>query len=165
MAVNISALEAQHASLGDDVRRCLFQHNLVPADLILELTETALLQAAHSTLTNLQVLHDEGVGISIDDFGTGYASLRYLATLPVSAVKVDKSFTAKLPGDKVSRKIVVAVAGLAADMELACVVEGVETEPQRAALPDGVQVQGWLTGRPAGAEALDLRHLVSHGMA
>ncbi|MDX6233312.1 MAG: hypothetical protein QOH68_2327, partial [Nocardioidaceae bacterium] len=165
MAVNISALEAQHASLGDDVRHCLSVHNLAPADLILELTETALLQAANSTLTNLQVLHDQGVGISIDDFGTGYASLRYLATLPVSAVKVDRSFTAGLPGDKMSRKIVLAVAGLAADMELACVVEGVETESQRAALPTGVQVQGWLTGRPERPESLDLRHLVSHGMA
>ena len=75
MAVNISALQAQHAALSDDVRFALASHDLNPTDLILELTETALLHVAHSTLTSLRVLHAQGVGIAIDDFGTGYASL------------------------------------------------------------------------------------------
>ena len=163
MAVNVSALQAQHASLGEEVRRAVTEHHLLPSDLILELTETALLQAGHSTIANLRVLRAEGVGIAIDDFGTGYASLRYLATLPVSSVKVDKSFTAGLPSDGTCRKIVFAVAGLAADMDLICVVEGVETDIQRDALPAGVQLQGWLTGRPARPESLDLRELVAHG--
>jgi diguanylate cyclase (GGDEF)-like protein/PAS domain S-box-containing protein len=164
MAVNVSALQAQHDSLGDDVRRVLAANRLVASDLVLELTETALLQAGHSTIANLHVLRNEGVGIAIDDFGTGYASLRYLAMLPVSGVKVDKSFTVGLPGDATSRKIVFAVAALAADMDLTCVVEGVETDVQRAALPVGVQLQGWLTGRPGRPERLDLRDLVTHGV-
>ncbi len=163
MAVNISALQAQHASLGEEVRRALTEHQLVPSDLILELTETALLQAGHSTIANLHVLRAEGVGIAIDDFGTGYASLSYLATLPVSSVKVDRSFTAGLPADGTCRKIVFAVAGLAAEMDLTCVVEGVETAIQRDALPADVQLQGWLTGRPARPESLDLRQLMAHG--
>lgn len=161
MAVNISALQAQHAALSDDVRFALASHDLNPTDLILELTETALLHVAHSTLTSLRVLHAQGVGIAIDDFGTGYASLRYLATLPVSAVKVDRSFTAGLPHDQTSRKIVKAVAALAADMGLTCVVEGVETAEQLAALPVGVHVQGFLTGRPQLPAATDLRQIVS----
>lgn len=156
MAVNVSALQAQHGSLGVDVRRVLLAHQLQAGDLVLELTETALLQAGRSTLTNLRVLRDEGVGIAIDDFGTGYASLRYLATLPISSIKIDKSFTAGLPNDEISRKIIRAVAGLAADMNLSCVAEGVETEAQEAALPDGVQVQGWLAGRPQRPDALEL---------
>ena len=82
MAVNVSAFQAQHGSLGVDVRRALLAHRLQPRDLVLELTETALLRAGRSTLTNLRVLREQGVGIAIDDFGTGYASLRYLATLP-----------------------------------------------------------------------------------
>jgi PAS domain S-box-containing protein len=159
MAVNVSALQAQHAALGDDVRRALTTHRLTPADLVLELTETALLQAGHFTLTTLRALRDEGVGIAIDDFGTGYASLRYLATLPITAVKVDKSFTAGLPHDQTSCKIVKAVAGLAADLDLICIVEGVETAEQRSALPDGVHVQGYLTGRPQPAEMLDVPKL------
>jgi PAS domain S-box-containing protein len=164
MAVNVSGLQAQHAALGDDVRRALTAHRLSPADLVLELTETALLQAAHSTLTTLRALQAEGIGIAIDDFGTGYASLRYLATLPVTAVKVDMSFTAGLPHDETSRKIVKAVAGLAADLDLACIVEGVETNEQLAALPEGVHLQGFLTGRPQGPETLDVHNLCTDGI-
>jgi diguanylate cyclase (GGDEF)-like protein/PAS domain S-box-containing protein len=165
MAVNVSALQAQHPSLGESVRRILATHGLVSSDLILELTETALLHADRSTIANLHDLRDEGVGIAIDDFGTGYASLRYLATLPVSGVKVDKSFTAGLPTDGTSSKIVRAVAGLAADMGLTCVVEGVETLQQREALPSGVQLQGWLTGRPEKPDSLNLGGLVAHGVS
>jgi PAS domain S-box-containing protein len=163
MAVNMSALQAHDASLGHDVRGALTRHRLQPKDLVLELTETALLRAAPSTITILRALHTDGLGIAIDDFGTGYASLRYLATLPVTAIKVDRSFTAGLPHDETSLKIVNAVAGLAADMEIGCVVEGVETAEQLAALPAGVQVQGYLTGRPAPALALDLRALAADG--
>jgi diguanylate cyclase (GGDEF)-like protein/PAS domain S-box-containing protein len=163
MAVNVSALQAQHPTLLNEVHDALTAYQLAPTDLVLELTETALLQAAHSTLTNLRALHDEGVGIAIDDFGTGYASLRYLATLPVSTIKIDRSFTAGLPHDETSRKIVSAVAGLAADMQLTCVVEGVETQDQRDALPDGVHVQGWLTGRPQHPSMLNISELALHG--
>ena len=165
MAVNISALQAQHASLGDDVRHALSAAGLDPSDLVLELTETALLQVANSTISGLRTLRADGVGIAIDDFGVGYASLRYLATLPVSAVKIDRSFTAGLPHDQTSMKIVKAVAALAADMGLTCVVEGVETEEQRAALPTGVQLQGFLTGRPQPPESMDVLTLCAQGAA
>ncbi len=123
-----------------------------------------LLRPAHSTITTLRGLRAAGVGIAIDDFGIGYASLRYLATMPVSAVKVDQSFTAGLPGDATSRKIINAVAGLANDMGLDCIVEGVETEAQRDALPAGVYVQGWLTRRPQRPHELDLSALVAGGV-
>ena len=165
MAVNLSAIQAADGSLGGDVHKALATHWLQPNDLILELTETALLQAAHSTIVNLRVLHDDGVGIAIDDFGIGYASLRYLATLPVSALKIDRSFTAGLPHDDVSRKIVMAVAGLAADLDMTCIVEGVETQEQLDALPPAVQLQGYLTGRPQPPEAIDLRNLITQGAA
>jgi PAS domain S-box-containing protein len=160
MAVNISALQAQHSALGDDVRRALRAHHLAPTDLILELTETALLQAAPATITTLRALHADGVGIAIDDFGVGYASLRYLATLPVTAVKIDRSFTAGLPHDRTSRTIVNAIAGLAADLGLGCVVEGVETAEQLDALPNWVRVQGFFTGRPQPPDQLDLHGLL-----
>jgi predicted signal transduction protein with EAL and GGDEF domain len=163
MAVNLSALQAQHSSLGDDVHRALTGAGLKPKDLVLELTETALLQVANSTMSTLRGLRAEGVGIAIDDFGIGYASLRYLATLPVSAVKIDRSFTAGLPHDQTSRKIVKAVAGLAADMGLICIVEGVETDEQRAALPVGVHLQGFLTGRPQPAATMDVLTLCAQG--
>jgi len=149
MAVNVSALQAQHSSLLDDVRLTLRAHGLTASDLVLEVTESSLLQAGPSTLTTLRTLRQDGVGIAIDDFGTGYASLSYLVTLPVSAVKVDRSFTAGLTHDQTCQTIVRAVIGLAADLHLTCIVEGVETDAQRAALPAGVQLQGWLIGRPS----------------
>ena len=161
MAVNMSALQAQHSSLADDVHRALTKHGLPPSALVLELTESTLLDAANSTIKTLKALHGEGIGIAIDDFGTGYASLRYLATLPISALKVDRSFTCGLPEDSVSRKIVNAVAGLAADLDLACIVEGVETQAQRNALPGGVQLQGYLTGRPQQPHLIDVPTLAA----
>ena len=99
MAVNVSARQAQQGDLPTLVSQALGRHGLCPSDLTLELTESIMLEAGSSTLRQLTELHDSGVGISIDDFGTGYASLRYLATLPVSSVKVDKSFTSGLPTD------------------------------------------------------------------
>jgi len=104
MAVNVSALEAQHASLGDDVRRVLNEQGLAPRDLVLELTEKAMLQAATSTLATLRRLREVGVGDRPRRFGTGYASPRHLAMLAVSAVKVDLSFTSGLPDDETSKK-------------------------------------------------------------
>lgn len=163
MAVNISALQAQDASLADDVHSALQAFNLDPSDLVLEITETALLQVANSTISTLQGLRDEGVGIAIDDFGIGYASLRYLATLPVSAVKIDRSFTAGLPHHETSSNIVRAVAALAADMELTCIVEGVETAERLDALPRGVYVQGFFTGRPQHPDDFDVLALSNQG--
>jgi EAL domain-containing protein (putative c-di-GMP-specific phosphodiesterase class I) len=156
MAVNVSALQVGHASLAHDVRGALAAHGLQPSDLVLELTETSLLQAGRSSITALEELRADGMGIDIDDFGVGYASLRYLATMPVSGVKIDRSFTAGLPDDTVSRKIVRAIAALTADLELDCTVEGVENAAQQSALPAGVRLQGWHTGIPMEAANVDL---------
>jgi diguanylate cyclase (GGDEF)-like protein/PAS domain S-box-containing protein len=160
MAVNVSPLQAQHATLSRDIHTALQASGLQPQDLVMELTETALLHADPATLAMLRELRDDGVGVAIDDFGTGYASLRYLTEMPVTSVKVDRSFTQGLPHDRTCHTIVYAVARLAADLGLSCVVEGVETQDQLEALPAGVHVQGWLTGRPAAAEHLDLDQLL-----
>ena len=156
MAVNLSARQAQHPGLVREVMEAVSLSGIAPGHLVLELTETVLLQAARSTISAFRELRDAGIGIAIDDFGTGYASLRYLTELPVSMVKVDRSFTAALPHDQRSLTIVKAVAGLAEDLSLQCVVEGVETEQQRAVLPSGVLLQGWLLGRPALAQDVDM---------
>jgi EAL domain-containing protein (putative c-di-GMP-specific phosphodiesterase class I) len=131
---------------------------------VLELTETALLQAAHSTINTVRALHANGFGITIDDFGAGYAGPRNLPTLPVTAVKVDRSLTTGLPADLTSRKIVNAVAGLAADLDLVCIVDGIESE-QLAALPNWARVQGCFTGPPQRPETLDVQRLLTVGMA
>jgi PAS domain S-box-containing protein len=161
MAVNVSALQVQGSALGVGVRSALDAHGLDPSDLVLELTESALLKATDSSLSDLNSLREDGVGIAIDDFGTGYGSLLYLANLPVTVVKIDRSFICGLPENRTNLAIVNAVASLASELGLGCVVEGVETEDQRDALPSGVSVQGWLTGRPQLPEVLDLEALVA----
>jgi diguanylate cyclase (GGDEF)-like protein/PAS domain S-box-containing protein len=152
LAVNVSAQQAQQPGFAASVLAAVAEHKLLPSDLVLELTETVLLHASHSTLKGLNRLRDAGVGVVLDDFGTGYASLRYLTDLPVTGVKVDKSFTEGVPTNATSTSIVESVAALARALHLHCVVEGVERPEQLAGLRHGVWVQGWLTGRPAAAE-------------
>ncbi|MDV8024947.1 putative bifunctional diguanylate cyclase/phosphodiesterase [Rhodococcus sp. IEGM 1330] len=148
MAVNLSARQAQHMDMAAVVGAALGRHRMAPEDLVLELTESVLLESGSSMLRQLGELRELGVGIAIDDFGTGFASLRYLATLPVSAVKIDRSFTATMTSDETSSSIVRAIINLARDLHLGCVVEGIETLAQLDALPSSVQGQGYLLGRP-----------------
>lgn len=84
-----------------------------------------------------------------------YASLRYLTQLPVTGVKIDRSFTAGLPHDSTSATIVKAIAGLARDLSLTCVAEGIETDAQLLALPSGLAGQGYLLGRPTSADQIE----------
>ena len=161
MSVNVSAVQAQHPDLVREVEGALARHGVTGSDLVLELTETALLHANPVTMASLHRLRADGVDIVIDDFGVGYASLTYLTTLPVTGVKIDRSFTSGLP-DSVSKTLIVkAVAALSADLGLACVAEGVETHEQYAALPAGLLVQGYLLARPAPAAELDLAALLA----
>jgi len=147
MSVNLSARQVRRPSLTEEVRAALDKFGLAADDLVLELTASVLLESATATLRQIRDLHEAGVNIAIDDFGTGYASLRYLTTLPVNSVKVDRSFTAGMTTDRTSASIVRAVAALASDLDLGCVVEGIETVEQLLALPFGVQGQGCLLGR------------------
>ena len=98
----------------------------------------------------LRELTSMGVTISIDDFGTGYSSLAYLRTLPVSEIKIDRSFVTGLDSDPVNRGLVRAVTELATTLGMNTIAEGVETDAELAALADlGIgAVQGYLTGKP-----------------
>lgn len=165
IAVNLSGRQATRSDLPAVVAAALASASLPPQALALELTETALLEASRATLGRLRELRDMGVEIGIDDFGTGYASLRYLRELPVSFIKVDRSFVAGMLENREDLIIVEAVIGLADKLGLKCIVEGVETREQLARFRDtGVHAQGYLLGRPgtgAGLSALLLRQGVA----
>ena len=147
MSVTMSARQAQQADMPAVVRSVLDRHGLNPSDLVLELTESVLIEAGSSTLRQLTQLRDSGVGIAIDDFGTGHAGLSHLALLPIDAIKIDRSFVEGLPGDTVNAKIVRAMAGLAADLGLTCLFAGIDRDEQLACLPPGVFAQGSVLGR------------------
>jgi diguanylate cyclase (GGDEF)-like protein/PAS domain S-box-containing protein len=156
VSVNLSARQADLTDLPAEVREALDRTGLAATLLTVELTETVLVEAGHATLAALHALRAMGVRIAIDDFGTGYAGLRHLAQLPITGVKIDKSFTAGLPDDPTSVTIVRTIASLARDLDLSCVAEGIETDAQLLALPSGLVGQGWLLGRPVSADRIDV---------
>ncbi len=98
--------------------------------LDIEITEGALLDDASWTLRTLRVLRGAGVRIAIDDFGTGYSSLSRLSQLPVDTLKIDRSFTSRLPGDQAGCTVATTIIGLARAFNMSTVAEGVETREQ-----------------------------------
>jgi diguanylate cyclase (GGDEF)-like protein/PAS domain S-box-containing protein len=161
VAVNVSARQAGRDDYAAGVLAVLDEHGLPASSLVLELTESVLLEATAQTVRQLTELRSAGVGVAIDDFGTEYASLRYVQRLPISALKIDGSFIAGLPGGRQEQAIIESVAQLAASLDLTCVAEGIETLQQLDVLAAlGVCGQGYLLGRPVPAAELDLTQRV-----
>jgi diguanylate cyclase (GGDEF)-like protein len=150
MAVNISARSLLDPSFPDRVLAALSARRMPAASLILEITETSIMEDPEHALAALQRLHDAGVYLSIDDFGTGYSSLAYLKRLPVDEIKVDRSFVAALTVDARDRLIVASTVSLGRALGLDVVAEGVENEETLAVLQElGCDLaQGYLFGRP-----------------
>jgi EAL domain-containing protein (putative c-di-GMP-specific phosphodiesterase class I) len=114
--------------------------------VVLEITETALLRHTDSSAELLRRLREHGFRIALDDFGTGYSSLAYLRDLPISALKIDRSFVAGMADHRDTLAIVASIVDLARAVDVEVVAEGVETAEQ-AALLEGLGVataQGWL---------------------
>ena len=151
MSVNLSAHQIGSHHIVEHVQEVLLDNGIEPERLTLELTESALVEAGDRAVTQLEQLRALGVQVTIDDFGTGYASLKYLTQLPVTGLKVDRTFAAGLPGDPVSNAIVHSVAALARSLDLTCVVEGIQTAEQLQTLPSEVHIQGFLLGTPRSA--------------
>jgi diguanylate cyclase (GGDEF)-like protein len=126
--------------------------------LDVEITESALLGDSTWSVRTLRVLRSAGVRIAIDDFGTGYSSLSRLSQLPVDTLKIDRSFTSRLPGDAASRTLVTTIIGLARAFNMTTVAEGVETSEQYAYIErTGChESQGYLHSRPIPAAELEL---------
>lgn len=157
VAINLSGAHLQRPDVRRVVHQALARSGLPTQALTLEITETVLMDFLEPTLRTLQELRESGVRIAIDDFGTGYSSLSYLRRLPVSAVKIDRSFVMDVATDPHSAAIVTAIAGLASTLSLGTVVEGVETDPQRLALLacGADAMQGYLFSRPLAPEAFE----------
>jgi diguanylate cyclase (GGDEF)-like protein/PAS domain S-box-containing protein len=155
LSVNRSVRDITKPGFANRIVEVLTCSGLSPAALRLEITETVLLDATDANLADLRRLSELGVGLAIDDFGTGYASLRYLAELPIACIKIDRSFTARLPHDQTSMTLVCATIGLAEQLGINCVVEGVERIAQLDALPryEGLLIQGYLYAEARSARA------------
>jgi diguanylate cyclase (GGDEF)-like protein len=161
VAVNVSARQLRDASLLDQVARALLRHSLPASCLVLELTESLVMEDVRVFTSVLSALRDCGVRIAIDDFGTGYSSLAYLRQLPVDKVKIDRSFITDLSDGGAGTSLVAAVVTIARSLGLSTVAEGVETDAQVALLHqlgcDEAQGFRYAEARPASEMAETIR--------
>ncbi len=157
VTVNLSARQIPDPALVNEVRAALSDSGLPPRHLVLEVTESAVMQQPERSAQVLAELRALGVRSAIDDFGTGYSSLSYLHQLPVDILKIDRSFLSALDRGADGLTLIRGIVGLANGLNLTAVAEGVETLPQAAALreigcPAG---QGLLFAPPMMAELVE----------
>jgi len=153
VAVNMSALQLADARCVDLVAQVLEDVGLPASALELEITESILMLDVEASLRRLAELRALGVSVAVDDFGTGYSSLAYLRDLPVDVLKIDRSFTSRLPGD---RAMFAFIVQLARAIGATTVVEGVETREQLDLVTEiGCdQAQGYHLSRPLTPDAV-----------
>ena len=156
MSVNLSFKDLGDHSLVSYISESLERWQVNPECLMLEITETSVMEDPHQTLEILRQLDEMGLGISIDDFGTGYSSLVYLKKLPVDEIKIDRSFVTDLLSNSDSLVIVRSIIDLAHNLDMTVTAEGVETMEVWEKLSSlGCDVsQGYYSGPPMSSEDL-----------
>jgi EAL domain-containing protein (putative c-di-GMP-specific phosphodiesterase class I) len=144
-AVNVCARDLYDREFANFLRQRLHEHGVPPRALMVEVTESVLMADPARAASTLLQLADVGVGVSLDDFGTGYSSLVHLKRLPVSEVKIDKSFVIRMDVNDDDAAIVRSIIDLASALGLRVVAEGVETREawDRLAVYGCDAAQGW----------------------
>jgi EAL domain-containing protein (putative c-di-GMP-specific phosphodiesterase class I) len=132
----------------------LEETGLKPQCLQLEITESAMAKNLQNTVQTLKELNEIGVNVALDDFGTGYSSLNYLHELPISTLKIDRSFITRLNSETNGAEIIKTIITLARNLKMEVVAEGIETVEQLEKLREiGCEFgQGYLFSRPIAAE-------------
>ena len=155
----MSALQIRSPEFVGQVRDSLVEHRLDPRQVVLEVTETMLVEEIESASEHLASLRDLGVLIAIDDFGTGYCSLSYLQKFPVDIVKIDRQFVDELDDQPRTMSLARMILQLTAGLEVTSVAEGIERPAQLRALQAlGCDIgQGYLLSGPLEADELDRR--------
>jgi predicted signal transduction protein with EAL and GGDEF domain len=154
VSANLSAREVMDPALGRMVEDSLLTSGFAPEHLVLEITESAVMRDVEAASRHLRGLTDLGLRVAIDDFGTGYSSFSHLQRLPVSILKVDRTFLADAHGETLPR-LTAAILQLALVLGLTPIAEGVESEPHAEHLVAlGCRLaQGFHLGRPLDADA------------
>ena len=151
VGVNVSAVQLAKSDICADVKRALAISEIDPGCLVIELTESVLMQNSEGVLATLTELKKLGVRVAIDDFGTGYSSLTYLHRFPIDILKIDRSFVERLGGVDGGEDFARAIITLGGTLDLEVVAEGIELEHQQRNLIElgCVAGQGYLYSRPA----------------
>lgn len=153
--LNLSGRLLSDPRLAEHIRAALESARVDASRLVLEITESVLMEDPVAAADTLKLVKSLGVGLSLDDFGTGYSSLSYLQQLPIDSLKIDRSFVGRIGEPGENREILSAILSLAQRMGLEVIAEGVETLEQLARLTEmGCALgQGFLFSRPVDFEA------------
>jgi diguanylate cyclase (GGDEF)-like protein/PAS domain S-box-containing protein len=160
MAVNVSPRQLMDENLPPMLTNLVNRYDLDPECIKLEVTESMLMQDIAKAASVLSSLQRDGFRIALDDFGTGYSNLSYLRQLPITAIKIDRSFVREIEQDRRCLDIVNGVIAFAKSLKLDVICEGIETEVQRQAIrsTECDVLQGYLIGKPMRAD--DFRALL-----
>jgi diguanylate cyclase len=158
VSVNLSARQFRQPDLLEQVVQILAETQFDPHQLVLELTETSVMEDIEGAIHTLQAFKKMGIEISIDDFGTGYSSLSYLRRLPIDVLKVDRSFVSQVTDNEHDAAIATAIIAMAKSLKLKVIAEGVETEAQLSFLRQhGCHlIQGFIYSRPVPADDIQM---------
>jgi diguanylate cyclase (GGDEF)-like protein/PAS domain S-box-containing protein len=156
LSINCSAYQLRDVGLARVLHAACMGSDVPPGDLLIEVTESAIMSDEFKVAETLTALKSLGYKISIDDFGTGYSCLNYIQKIRPAEIKVDQSFVRNMLTDADSKNIIGFTMALATSMGMSVVAEGVETEAQRSALQamGPIKLQGYLLGRPMPLESL-----------
>lgn len=151
VSINLSAKGVLDNGILEFFNIILKKYKVLPWEIELEITETAMMDSMDKTLEVLEKLKKLGFRLALDDFGTGYSSLNHLNSFPFDTVKLDKSFIDKLSGERRDKLVVESIIKLCHNMELDVVAEGVETREQEKILKlmNCDYIQGYLYGKPS----------------
>lgn len=150
ISVNVSSVDIHQIDFLESVKSVLETTGINPCILELEITETVLMESLDSNVKILKELMNMGIRIALDDFGTGYSSLNYLMKIPISTLKIDKSFIDNITSNKQNKSIIKNIIQMAHSMDLKVVAEGVETEQQLSMLKEKEcdYIQGYYFSKP-----------------
>jgi diguanylate cyclase (GGDEF)-like protein/PAS domain S-box-containing protein len=165
VSVNLSPINFQNRRLAAVVAETLAANGLPPEALMLEITESVLMNERSVAIETMNAIRKLGVGLSLDDFGTGYSSLSRLAHLPIRELKIDRAFMRDIESDASALAVATAVVRVGQSLKMTVVAEGVETEGQRNVLKTlGCDVvQGYLFAPALAPEAFE-RWLLNHSV-
>lgn len=150
VSINLTAVDFYQTDVKESIRSALEQSGMDARWLDVELTESLALKDIDHAIQQMQEIRDLGVKLSMDDFGTGYSSLSYIQVLPITLLKLDRSFVMYLEEDEISREIVSAVIRIAKSKKIETIAEGIETIGQAEILKQSGcdQAQGYFFGKP-----------------
>ena len=157
VAINIPGQYVTSSRLLQVLKQTLSKYKLEPSMLELEITETSFVKNIEEAIRAVDVLQSEGFSVALDDFGTGVSSLSYLKKMPISTLKIDKSFVDGVPKSRKDSSIIQAIIALGGSLDLSIVFEGVETEEQATFLASTCErpiIQGYYFAKPMMADEL-----------